>query len=107
MRGSSLMRGEGAALLARQAACPGRRDTDGFQPRMGATGTRLQAIEIGADVVAGQVQHPAPEPPVLLDLRLGFHRPSGEFPVRVAGLRYPLHGGLERRVLELEMNAET
>ena len=30
---------------------------------MGATGTRLQAIEIGADLVAGQVQHLAAEPP--------------------------------------------
>src|SRR5258707_5555392 len=83
-----------------------RRNADRFQPRMGATGTRLQAIEIGADVGAGQVQHLAPEPPVLLDLPLGFRRPPGKFPVRVAGLRDPTHRCLERRVLELEMNAE-
>ena len=72
----------------------------------GAAGTRLQAIQIGADVGAGQVQHLAPKPPVLLDLRLGFRRPSGKFAVRVAGLRDPAHGCLERRVLKLEMNAE-
>jgi len=49
-----------------------RRHTDRLEPRMCAAGTRLQAIEPGTDVVAGQVQHLAPEPPVLLDLRLGF-----------------------------------
>src|SRR6185312_5391199 len=48
-----------------------RRNTYGFQPRMRAPGTRLQTIEIGADVVAGQVQYLAAKPPVLLDLRLG------------------------------------
>jgi hypothetical protein len=68
--------------------------------------TRLQAIEIGADVGAGQVQHLAPKLPVLLDLRLGLRRPPGEFPMRVAGLRDPAHGCLECRVLKLEMNAE-
>src|ERR1700693_2133716 len=73
---------------------------------MRAAGTRLQAIKICTDVVAGQVQHLAPKPPVLLDLRLGFRRPSGKFPVRVAGLRDPAHKCLERRVLKLEMNAE-
>ena len=73
---------------------------------MCAPGTPLQAIEICADVVAGQVQHLTPKPPVLLDLRLGLRGPSGKFPVRVAGLRDPAHGGLERRVLQLEMNAE-
>src|SRR5438477_2326550 len=95
-----------AMVTTEGAPVSGRRNTDGFQPRMGATGTRLQAIEISADVVAGQVQHLAPEPPVLFDLRLGFRRPSGKFAVRVAGLRDPAHGCLERRVLELEMNAE-
>ena len=72
---------------------------------MGAGGTRLQAIEPGADVVAGQVQYLAAEAPILLDLRLGFRGPPGEFE-RVAGLRDPAHGGLERRVLKLEMNAQ-
>ena len=72
---------------------------------MGPAGARLQAIEIGADVGAGQVQHLAAEPPVLLDLRLGFRRPAGKLAVRGAGLRDPAHRCLERRVLELEMNA--
>src|SRR3954454_3878141 len=82
------------------------RNTDGFQPRMGATGTRLEALEIGADVGAGQVQHLAAEPPVLLDLRLGLCRPAGELAVRLTGLGDPAHGCLERRVLELEMDAQ-
>ncbi len=37
------------------------RHADGFEPRMGPPGTRLQAIQIGADVGAGQVQHLAAE----------------------------------------------
>jgi hypothetical protein len=74
--------------------------------RRWAAGTRLQAIKIGADIVSGQVQHLAPKAPVLLDLRLGFRGPSGEFPTRVAGLRDPVHGCLERRMLKREMNAE-
>ena len=50
---------------------------------MSATGTRFQAIEIGADIGAGQVQHLAVEPLVLLDLRLGFRRSAGKFAVRL------------------------
>jgi hypothetical protein len=65
-----------------------------------------RTIKIGANIDAGQVQHLTPKPPALLDLRLCFRRPSGKFPVRVAGLRYPPHGCLERRVLKLEMNAK-
>src|ERR1039457_2646856 len=68
--------------------------------------SRLQAIKPGADVVPGKVQHPTPKPPVLLDLSLGFRRPPGEFPVRVAGLRDPAHSRLERRMLKLEMHTE-
>ena len=40
-----------------------RWNADGFEPRMCAPGTPLQAIEICADVVAGQVQHLTPKPP--------------------------------------------
>jgi len=65
---------------------------------------RLQAIEIGADVGAGQVQHLTPKPPVLLDLRLGFRRPPRQFSIRPTGLRNPAHGCRENRVLKLEMN---
>src|SRR6516162_4320252 len=36
----------------------GRRGTNGFEPRICPAGTRLQAIKIGADVVAGQVKRP-------------------------------------------------
>jgi hypothetical protein len=36
----------------------------------------------------------------------GRCRPSGKFPMRVAGLRDPAHGCLENRGLELEMNTE-
>ncbi len=73
---------------------------------MGASGPRLQAVEIGADVIAGQVQHLAAEPPVLLDLRLGFRRPRGPACRARCRLRDPAYGGLEGRVLELEMNAQ-
>jgi hypothetical protein len=67
---------------------------------------RLPAIKIDADVVPRQVQHLTPQPPVLLDLRLGFRRPSGKFPMPFADLDYPAHGCRERRVLKLEMNTE-
>jgi hypothetical protein len=67
---------------------------------------RLPAIKIDADVVPRQVQHLTPQPPVLLDLRLGFRRPSGKFPRPFADLDYPAHGCRERRVLKLEMNTE-
>src|ERR1700712_3395874 len=52
----------------------------GAGQEMRTIGTCLQAIKIGADVVSGQVQHLAPKPPALLDLPLGFRRPSGKFP---------------------------
>ena len=67
---------------------------------------RRQAIKIRTDIGVGQVQHLAPKPPVLLDLRRGFRRPSRQLPMRVAGLRDPAHGRLERRVLKLEMNPQ-
>ena len=54
--------------------------------------TRLQAIEIGADVVAGPVQHLTPKAPVLLHPRRCFRVPAGKFPVRVGGLLHPTHG---------------
>jgi hypothetical protein len=60
----------------------GHRHTDGFEPLMGAAGTRLQAIEKCAGSLPGKV------------------------PVRVAGISDPAHCCLERRILNLEMNAE-
>lgn len=69
-------------------------------------GTRLEAVEIGADVVAGQVQHLALQPPVFLYLCLRLRRSPRQLSVRVAGFHDPAHGGLESRVFELEVNAK-
>ena len=87
---------------------PGRRAPQGagtpirLEQRIDATRTRLQAIQIGADVRAGQVQHLEPKPldtPRSPPIR-------GRLPMRPTGLRDPAHGRRERRVLKLEINAK-
>ena len=83
-----------------------RRHADGLEPRVRAAGARLEAVEVRADVVAGQVQHLAPEPPVLLDLCFRLRGAPGELAVLVAGLCDPAHGGLEARVLEVKMDTQ-
>jgi hypothetical protein len=50
---------EPLSLAARSSR---HRHPDGFEPRMGAAGTRVQAIKIRAHVDAGHVQHLAPKP---------------------------------------------
>src|SRR5262245_47732251 len=73
---------------------------------MCTAGTRLEAIEVGADIVAGQIQHLASEPPVFFDLRFRLRRAPSELAMLAAGLSDPTHGGLEARMLELEVNAK-
>src|SRR6516225_5040715 len=84
----------------------GRRHAEGLEPCVRAAGARLETIEVCADVVAGQVQHLATEPPVLLDLCFRFRGSPGELTVPIASLCYPTHGGLEARVLKVKVDTQ-
>src|SRR5262245_23877009 len=73
---------------------------------MRAAGARLEAIEVSADVVARQVQYPAPEPPILLDLCVRLCGAPGKLTVLAAGLRDPAYGRLEAGVFEVEVDTQ-
>src|SRR5262245_59355366 len=73
---------------------------------MRAPGARPEAVIVGAGVGAGQVQHPAAELPVFLDLVLGLGGAARELAVLCAGADDLVQGFLEARVVELQMHAQ-
>src|SRR5438067_1827278 len=70
-----------------------------LQPRMRTARARFHPVKIRAHIVAGQVQHLAPELPIFLDLRLGLRRSPRELAVGIACRRNPPHRRFESRVL--------
>src|SRR5262249_580986 len=84
----------------------GRRHADGLEPRVRAAGARLETIEVCADVVAGQVQHLAPEPPVLFDLCFRLRGAPADLAVLVPGLYDPPHGGLEALLRQVNVDTQ-
>src|SRR3954464_9545798 len=86
--------------------CSWRRNADRFEPRVGTARACLEALKIGAGVRAGQIQHFAAELPVFLDLCFRLRGPSAKLAVLPARVDDLLHGLLEARVIELQMDAE-
>src|ERR1700726_253780 len=73
---------------------------------MRAGRARLHPVKIRAHIVPWQVQHLAPELPILLDLPLGLRRSPSELAVCIACRRDPPHRRFENRVVKVEVNPE-
>jgi hypothetical protein len=71
------------------------RHPDRLQLLMCTARARFHPIEIRAHIVPRQIQHPAPELPIFLDLRLGLRRSPCELAMRIARRCDPPHRRFE------------
>jgi hypothetical protein len=73
---------------------------------MRTIGAGLEAVVVGASIGARQVQYPATELIVLLDLSFRLRGASREFAVLLAGIDYLANSCFESRMIELQMDPQ-